>query len=358
MMTPPARAIRPFRPARPADPVRRARRTSRRVAAGLVAAGVLLGACGAPADRAVEPPAPAPAPVPPSTPTPGPAAPTEVPEIIPMLPVFLVRSGPTAFYVEPVDVDLTEVFEDVASLAGRGPEARELAALDVTTRIEVAVRALLATTDALAGTTAVPGIDPELTSSVPVGTTLLGVTLDGGIVTVDLGGTLASGSSGSSSQEVTFAEQLAHTIGAESVVTGVRLAVAGVVRDELWGHLDWSRPIVADPFALSPVTIETPVHGEVVESGGAAAAGPVDLRVTGQATVFEATVPVRVFDAAGTLVGEGFVTASMGAPERGTWTWTVRLPGPGIYRLEASEDDPSGGEGRPPYVVSRTFELR
>jgi hypothetical protein len=354
----PMRAAHLSRPALPPDAAQaaqRTRRTSRRVAATIAAAGLVLGACGAPVAPDATPVAPAPAPGP-TAPTPGPAAPTEIPEIVPTLPVFLVRSAPTTFHVEPIDADLSDVFDDVASLAGRGPEARELTALDVATRVELAVRALLATTDAIAGGATLPGVDPELSSSVPVGTTLLGVTLDGATVTLDLGGALAAGSSGGSAQEVTFAEQLAHTVGVDPSVTALRLKVDGVLVDELWGHLDWSRPVTADPFALSPVTIESPVHGELVGIDGAA--GPVSIEVRGQATVFEATVTVRAFDASGALVAEGFVTASMGAPERGTWVWQVELDGPGVYRVEASEDDPSGGEGRPPYVVSRTFELR
>jgi hypothetical protein len=282
-----------------------------------------------------------------------------VPDVVPTLPVFLVRAAPTTFFVEPVAIDVTLVLDDVDSLAGRGPEARELAALDLPLRIELALRALLGTSDTLADGLRVAGVDPELASSVPAGTTLLGVTLDGGVVTVDLGGTLASpGSSGGSAQELTLAEQLAHTVSLDASITGMRLTLAGEPIDELWGHLDWSRPIAPDPFALSPVTIDVPAHEAIVDSGGAAAGGAYVVVVRGQATVFEATVLISAFDRGGTLISEGFLTASTGAPERGTWVWDLELPGPGVYRVEVAETDPSDGEGRPPFVASRTFELR
>jgi len=340
-------------------PRSRTSRGLRRAATG-VALALTLAACGSGGDGATPSPAtPPPDPGVADGPASGPDSPIEVPDIAPTVAVFLVRSAPTMFFVEPVGIDVTLVFEDVASLAGRGPEARELAALDLPTRIELALRALLVTSDTLADGLRVAGVDPELGSSVPAGTRLLGVTLDAGVVTVDLGGTIAAaGSSGSSSQELTLAEQLAHTVSLDASITGVRLTIAGEPIDELWGHLDWSRPIAPDPFLLSPVTIDSPAHETIVDSDGAAANGPYTVEVRGHATVFEATVLISAFDRTGTLLSEGFLTASTGAPERGTWVWDLELPGPGVYRIEVAESDPSDGEGRPPFVASRTFELR
>jgi hypothetical protein len=340
-------------PARPALPARPAR-----LGAALVTLGLVLAACGLQGDGATPAPSP-PAPDAPPAPAPGPDSPVEVPDVVPTLTVFLVRSAPTTFYVEPVDIDVTTLFDDVASLAGRGPEARELNALDPSTRLELSLRALLATSDALADGLRVLGVDPELSSSVPAGTRLLGVSLDGGVVTIDLGGTMAAeGTSGGSAQEMTFAEQLAHTVSVEPSVTGVRLRIGGVLVDELWGHLDWSVPIGPDPFALSPVTIESPVHDALIVIETTDAAAPFVVEIRGQATVFEATVLITARDAAGTLITEGFLTASTGAPERGTWVWQLELPGPGRYVVEVAESDPSDGEGRPPYSVSRSFEVR
>ena len=255
------------------------------------------------------------------SPAPGPEAPApdDTPDATIVVAVHLVRSGPTAFYIEPVPVRIPDVGDALSA------------------RITAAIGALLDL-----GTPE----DPELFTSVPEGTTLHRVTVDGGIATLDLAGGII-GSSGSSSQELTFAQQLAHTARVDTSITAIRLLIDGSPVDELWGHLDWSGPIEPDPFALSPITITVPLAGETVP------AGPVTFR--GQATVFEATVLVTLLGENGAVLEEGFVTATTGAPERGTWEWTVTLPRTGLYTMVAQESDPSGGEGRPPFVTTRTF---
>jgi hypothetical protein len=279
----------------------------------LVAALTLLGAaCGADGTAPSPAPQPAPQPVTPGAPT-GPGdAPTTV------VAVYVVRSAPTTFFVEPIPVRV-DAFGDALSA-----------------QVTAAVEALLALE--------VTG-DPDLFTSVPTGTTLHRVSIDDRVVTLDLAGGIVD-SSGSSSQEVTFAQQLAHTVRVDASIDAVRLLVDGRAVDELWGHLDWSEPIAADRFILSPVTITTPLAGEEV------AVGSVTFR--GQATVFEATVLVTLLDASGAVVEEGFVTATTGAPERGTWEWTVALPNAGEYTVVAGESDPSDGEGRPPFSTTRT----
>jgi len=284
------------------------------VALATVATGLLLAACGGGADVPDASPAPAPAPAPGGpAPTPGDASDTAI------VAAYLVRSGPTDFYVEPVPVRIPDVGDAISA------------------RITAAIDALLGLTT--------PD-DPELFTSVPAGTTLHRVTVEGGVATLDLAGGIV-GSSGSSSQEVTFAQQLAHTARVDTSITAIRLLIDGAPVGELWGHLDWSDPIEPAPFALSPITITVPLAGETIP------AGPVMFR--GQATVFEATVLVTLLDERGDVIEEGFVTATTGAPERGTWEWAVTLPGTGLYTIVAEESDPSDGEGRPPFVTTRTF---
>ena len=236
--------------------------------------------------------------------------------------VHLVRSGPTAFYVEPVAVPVPP-----GAPAGDDPASR----------IARAVAALLAVPDPA---------DPDLATSVPPGTLARDVTLEGDLAVLDLGGALA-GSSGGSAEEMTFAQQLAHTVAtARPGLAGVRVLLEGRPIASLWGHLDWSVPLAADPSALSPVTIGAPVHGAALPVGA--------VTVTGRATVFEGTVLVRLERADGTVLEEGFVTASEGGPGRGDWTWTVTLPEPGGYRLVAGGSDPSDGEGPPPFATVRS----
>ena len=240
------------------------------------------------------------------------------PEATEVVAVHLVRSGPTDFFIEPVPVR-------VPAFGG-----------SLSARITAAVEALLALT---------VSPDDELFTSVPADTTLEMVSIDGSVVTLGLTGGIV-GSSGSSSQETTFAQQLAHTARVDASIEAVAVKIDGAPIVELWGHLDWSAPIAVDPFILSPVTITTPLAGDEVSVG--------EVTFRGQATVFEATVLVTLTDADGTVVEDGFMTATIGAPSRGTWEWTVTLPGPGEYIVVAGESDPSGGEGRPPFSTSRT----
>ena len=300
------------------------RRTS--LVSALMVTALLLAACGA------EPDAPA-VPGVPDTTTPAPAPapdvdapePDEAPEPEERLLVYLVRSGPTDFFVEPVAVPLDEV--DAAGAAGA----------TVGERITASIAALLALTTPQ---------DVDLFTSVPSGTTLRDVSVAEGVVTIDLSGGIV-GSSGSSSQEMTFAQQLAHTASVDASVLGVLLAIDGTPVSELWGHLDWSVPIEADPFALSPITIAVPPAGTTVTAGA--------FTFRGEATVFEATLLVTLFGEDGDVIAEDFLTATVGGPERGTWEWTVTLPGAGLYTLLAEESDPSDGEGRPPFATTRTL---
>jgi hypothetical protein len=223
--------------------------------------------------------------------------------------VYFVRSGDSGIWVEPEAHDLD------------GP----------TTAVARAAMEILFRGDTH---------DQNLTSTAPDGVQVLATNIVNRILIVDVSDDIV-GTGYGSAQELAFAQQLAHTGTAFVTIDAVQLWVDGAPIDELWGHLDWSRPIVPDPFALSPVTIET----ATVQDGR--------IVLSGQATVFEATIGIRLYRADGTLVTEAFVMASDGAPERGTWAHTFTAPGPGTYTVEASEDDPSDGEGRPPFTTTR-----
>ena len=272
---------------------------------------LVLGACGS-TDGA---PAPAPAPSPEPAPS---EEPSDVVDDTAIVAVYVVRSAPTDFFVEPLPVRVPTVGDSLSA------------------QVTAAVEALLA----LSATT-----DEDLFTSVPEGTTLRRVSVDGRVVTLDLSGGIV-GSSGSSAQERTFAQQLAHTARVDASIEAITLLLDGAPVDTLWGHLDWSVPVDVDPFILSPVTITTPLPGEDVPVGS--------VTFRGQATVFEATVLMTLADASGAIIREDFVTATAGAPERGTWEWTVTLPDSGEYTIIAAESDPSGGEGRPPFAATRT----
>jgi hypothetical protein len=294
--------------------------------AALLAAALVLTACGG--DEATDTPSPtatgSPSPTAPPTETGAPAPPTEAEPTTTEQPTggatsttaFFVRSGDSGLWVEPAEGELDEPTVAVAR-----------AAMEYLVGGEPA--------------------DPNLESLAGAGVSVLGVDIDGDTLTVDLSEELRANSTGSAG-ELAFAQQLAHTAAQFDGVERVRLMVGGAEISDLWGHIDWSQPIEPDPFALSPITFTSHEWGEQVGAG--------DVTVGGEATTFEATLELRLLGPNGDVLEETFATASEGAPGRGTWEHTFFLEGAATWTIEAVEPDPSGGEGRPPFTT--TLELR
>lgn len=227
---------------------------------------------------------------------------------------YLVRDAAGRLWVEPVTFDLdgptTAVASTAVGLALAGPEVDDLHRLT--------------------------GPDVEL----------LGADIDDGTLRLDLSGAVRDRPLGGEAEEA-FQQVLAHTGAQFDTVDRVVVLVEGEPVEELWGHLTWSEALEPDPFAVTPVTIDEPARGTEVE------VGPVS--VTGTANTFEATLELRLLDAAGTVVEETFATATCGTGCRGTWEEQLQIPGPGSWTIEAQEPEVGGeGEGRPPVVVQRT----
>lgn len=193
--------------------------------------------------------------------------------------------------------------------------------------------------------------NPDLTSFVPPETRLLDVRIEDGLALVDLSDDLVR-AAGSSTEEVAFAQQLAQTSTQFATVDAVRLLVEGEPVSEVWGHVDWSEPLTADPQLLSPIIIDQPAWGS------AQPGGPVT--VSGTANTFESTVELRLIDPDGAVVEETFTTAAQPAVgQRGPWehTFDAEAVTPGTWTIEAVEPDPSDGEGRPPFTTSVQFTV-
>lgn len=75
-------------------------------------------------------------------------------------------------------------------------------------------------------------------------------------------------------------------------------------------------PIVS---AKGFITVNEPASGETIDGG---------VLVSGEASVFEATVSYRVVTSGGKVLAEGFTTASAGAPQKGTFKTLVRFDKP------------------------------
>jgi hypothetical protein len=239
---------------------------------------------------------------------------------------FLVLSGPTDLFLEP-----SQVFIDTA-------------ATDELDRARLSIEALLN-----ASASDSPGfLRPELTSTVPAGTALNAISVADGVVTLDLSGDLAA-TSGSSSEERALAQQLAHTALVSPTFTSLRLLLDGAPVTELWGHLDWSVPITADPLARAPVTI--------VEPGpGSTRSGWVSMAFVGETSAPGATVLLRLEDEAGTVLAEGSVVASAEGSGAGRWAAEVYYPGPGTWVVVASVTPSSSGGPTVPFEARRAFD--
>ena len=195
--------------------------------------------------------------------------------------------------------------------------------------------------------------DPELQNLWlwPKGTRVLGVTIEGGTLTVDLDvpgdyGGLPHGST----YEGHAMQQVVQTAGQFPGVKRVRVLEEGQTFPS--GHFDFSRPFTLERDVMPPVVITEPTYGETVDAGR--------VTVTGNANVYEANVLLRLINPAGDTVAKTFTTATCGTGCRGTWEHTFDpVTTPGTWTVVAGASDPSdGAEGSAPYKVRRQFTVR
>jgi hypothetical protein len=181
-----------------------------------------------------------------------------------------------------------------------------------------------------------------LATAVPDDTTVLGVSIADGVATVDLSGAFDDG--GGSASMLGRVAQVVATLTQFSTVERVAFRLDGEPVETIGGE-----GVVVDPpigrkaiEEQSPqILIESPLPGDTVTS---------PIRVRGTANVFEATVSFEVRDATGTVIHEGFTTATSGTGTRGTFDTTLPVPGVDgtmtITAFEASAED-----GRPLHAV-------
>jgi len=205
-------------------------------------------------------------------------------------------------------------------------------------------------------------LDRDYSSLWPKSTRILGIDIEGELATVDLSADAAKGNAGAAFEETSL-QQLVHTVTAASPrIKRVQLHIDGRPRESLWGHASADKPMSRGSHidVLAPISISTPNEGSTVGA---------TFTVSGTATVFEANVLWRVTrgcPADVTCVGEkpvyrsGFVTASAGAPARGTWSFEVTVPDEvfetaGFVEITAFES--SAEDGREIYADTKVVSV-
>jgi hypothetical protein len=204
-----------------------------------------------------------------------------------------------------------------------------------------------AVTALLAGPTAAEA-GQGITSEVPAGTQLLGISMRERIVTVDLTSEFVTG--GDAASERARLAQLVYTVTQFAGIGGMHLRVNGVQQAVFPGD-----GLVIPPFLtpqsmdftslVPPIIVTSPLPGQTVSP-------PFTIR--GVADVFEAALNYRILDAAGREIVSGSSSASCGTGCVGGFSFEV--PDLAVAQAQAGtlvvfDSDPSG-------IPSKTVSVR
>lgn len=191
--------------------------------------------------------------------------------------------------------------------------------------------------------------DPDYMTTWNPATEVLGVTHEGDLITVDLSEDARTANAGSAGA-MAMIQQLAYTVTdtAGTPDAQVMLTIEGEPAGDLWGTLVMDKPITRDaPIDVRLlVQIDDPVEGATVTS---------PVTVTGEAAVFEATLPWSVLDGSGAEVASG-VTMTAEGQTFAPYSFEVPLE-PGRYTVVVTEDDPSDGEAGAMMTDSRVITV-
>jgi hypothetical protein len=182
-----------------------------------------------------------------------------------------------------------------------------------------------------------------VTSGVPAGTQILGISLHGGVATVDL--TSDFQGHGVAAERLALA-QLVYTVTAYPTVHGVMLHLDGAPVTAFADGLVLPDPIgrMSMGFAklVAPITVVRPQPGASVRA---------PFTVSGVADVFEAALTYRLLDAAGHALGSGEYSASCGTGCPGTFSFEIDEVGvshdqPGTLVISSANASgrPAGGQ--------------
>jgi germination protein M len=156
-----------------------------------------------------------------------------------------------------------------------------------------------------------------MTTQIPAGTRLLGVSIATGTATVDLSGSFQSGG-GSLSMQLRVA-QVVYTLTQFATVQRVEFKLDGTPVQAIGGEGLMVTDVTRSTFeSVTPtILVEAPLPGETVTS---------PIRAAGTADTFEATVNYTLTDPNGSVLQEGFTTATSGSGARGTFSAAIAYP--------------------------------
>ena len=191
-----------------------------------------------------------------------------------------------------------------------------------------------------------------MVSLVPAGTEVLGLTIDDGVATVDFSSEFEATGLGTAG-ELALVAQVVYTLTQFSEVDSVNITIEGQARDSILSHgldaTNLTRAGLSDSV-LPGILVELPYPGQTVSS---------KIVISGQSRTFESTVVVEVTDAAGTVIGSGFTTASQPDVDKfGPFSLSVKLESgaSGPATVTAFEESAEDGSRINVYSVPITIE--
>ena len=193
--------------------------------------------------------------------------------------------------------------------------------------------------------------DSDYFSLWPSATRVRGVSVTGATATVDLTGNARSVTTTRANEQASL-QQLVHTVTAAAPgITGVQVRFDGATKPTLWSRVDTTRAIrrAASIDTIAPIWVVEPAHNARVAR---------TFTVKGTAAVFEATVSWAVTrPGSGTQIASGYVTASKGAPDRGDFTISVRLPAGTTGDVVFTAWESSANDGSVTHPDSKTYRV-
>lgn len=188
-----------------------------------------------------------------------------------------------------------------------------------------------------------------LSSQVPAGTRLRGVTVSANVAVVDFSSQFGSGG-GTLSMSNRLA-QVVYTCTQFPGVDAVRFKLDGTPIDALGGEgliIDHPLTRADSEYSTPAILLDSPALGATVRS---------PVRLSGTSNVFEAAHLVQVFDAAGKLVFSGVAHATSGTGTRGTWSLVAKFAPTKAGRGRIRVFDDSAKDGKPENVVDVPVDL-